>query len=149
MTKEEAFKLLSNVRVYVGTKSEEIQKKLFELGFSWCGEKIVQHLNEPFFYVNPNGNIQFGSLVITFNKSAYREMSVEEILSIKIDEKHTFKPFDKVLVRNASNDIWRCSLYSHTINNTRYPYACVSGNHPECIPFEGNEHLVGTCNYSC
>lgn len=27
MTKEEAFKLLSNVRVYVGTKSEEIQKK--------------------------------------------------------------------------------------------------------------------------
>lgn len=43
--------------------------------------------------------------MVTFNKSAYREMSVEEILSIKIDGKHTFKPFDKVLVRNAGNDI--------------------------------------------
>lgn len=35
MTQEEAIKFLSNTKVFVKDKSEEIQKKLFEIGFIW------------------------------------------------------------------------------------------------------------------
>lgn len=61
---------------------------------------------------------------------------------IKI-EKDNFKPFDKVLVRNVEHVEWRISLFSSYSNET-YRYKCINGNYKYCIPYEGNEHLVGT-----
>lgn len=62
-----------------------------------------------------------------------------------VKKKHQFKPFDKVLVRDDINEEWRVSFYSHETNDD-YPYATASGFYIYCIPFEGNEHLVGTTN---
>ena len=55
-----------------------------------------------------------------------------------------FKPFDKVLVRDSESDKWRCAFYSHFEPNGIYHHITVSGAYAMCIPFEGNEHLVGT-----
>ena len=55
-----------------------------------------------------------------------------------------FKPFDKVLVRNSESDEWRCTFYSHFNSKDIYHHNTVSGAYAMCIPFEGNEHLVGT-----
>ena len=55
-----------------------------------------------------------------------------------------FKPFDKVLVRDSESDKWRCAFYSHFEPNGIYHHNTVSGAYIMCIPFEGNEHLVGT-----
>ena len=35
MTRSEIHKKLNNTKVYLGKHSEEVQKKLFELGYSW------------------------------------------------------------------------------------------------------------------
>ena len=54
-----------------------------------------------------------------------------------------FQPFDRVLVRDNSNE-WHCTLYSHFDNNIG-EHLCIDGlYHDYCIPYEGNEHLVGT-----
>jgi len=53
-----------------------------------------------------------------------------------------FKPFDKVLVRNKSNETWHPSLYATTDGLLYYTIDCK--NWQQCIPYEGNEHLVGT-----
>ena len=59
--------------------------------------------------------------------------------------KTDFKPFDKVLVRDGENDIWTCALYSHYDEDADYQYQMINGvRFNQCIPFEGNEHLVGT-----
>lgn len=58
--------------------------------------------------------------------------------------KTELKPFDKVLVRDADNEEWKCNLFSH-IDEDVY-YMCVSAGWKQCIPFEGNEHLLGTTN---
>jgi hypothetical protein len=62
---------------------------------------------------------------------------------------HEFKPFDKVLVRDNEDDVeWMATLFSQldlgikhfpfvAINTERYQYQ-------QCIPYEGNEHLLGT-----
>ena len=55
-----------------------------------------------------------------------------------------FKPFEKVLVRDSESDKWRCAFYSHFEPNGIYHYGTIIGMYAMCIPFEGNEHLVGT-----
>lgn len=55
-----------------------------------------------------------------------------------------FKPFDKVLVRNYDNTVWFANYFSHYKDNNGYHYACIDDSYIFCIPYEGNEHLLGT-----
>ena len=58
-------------------------------------------------------------------------------------EKHQFKPFDKVLVRDTNLELWRINVYSH-LNDTNN-HVCISGIWNYCIPYnEQTAHLVGT-----
>ena len=61
-----------------------------------------------------------------------------------LKKKSQFKPFDKVLARDTESDKWRCTFYSHFDSKSRYPHNTTSGRYTMCIPFEGNEHLLGT-----
>ena len=61
-----------------------------------------------------------------------------------LKKKPQFKPFEKVLVRDSESAKWRCTFYSHFEPNGIYHHNTVSGAYVMCIPFEGNEHLVGT-----
>lgn len=60
------------------------------------------------------------------------------------ESKHQFKPFDKVLVRDLDTHEWVCNFFSH-IDEEGY-YVCVGSWWLQCIPYEGNEHLLGTTN---
>lgn len=64
--------------------------------------------------------------------------------TLKKKQKSQFKPFEKVLVRDSESDKWRCAFYSHFNSESRYPHSTTGGIYAMCIPFEGNEHLVGT-----
>ena len=60
-----------------------------------------------------------------------------------IKKEHQFKPFEKVLVRDSYDDVWRASFFSHIKENDgRYVTTCITWK--LCIPYEGNEHLLGT-----
>ena len=54
----------------------------------------------------------------------------------------TLKPFDKVLVRDG-NGLWRPGFFGADMI-TGYRYLTSDGYYKCCIPYEGNEHLVGT-----
>lgn len=60
----------------------------------------------------------------------------------KNKEQPAFKPFDKVLVRDSTSDKWRANLFGY-IGKDGY-YCCVYANWIYCIPYEGNEYLLGT-----
>ena len=54
------------------------------------------------------------------------------------------KPFDKVLVRNRDTNKWTISLFSHSNGLGIYKYSCINDSgYVLCIPYEGNEHLMG------
>ena len=60
-------------------------------------------------------------------------------------KEHQFKPFEKVLVRDSYYDMWRASFFSHIKEDDgRYVTTCFTWKF--CIPYEGNEHLLGTTN---
>lgn len=61
-----------------------------------------------------------------------------------IEPKCSFKPFDKVLVRYG-NGIWGATFFSRYDNKSAWAYIGVDCiNWEQCIPYEGNEHLLGT-----
>lgn len=53
----------------------------------------------------------------------------------------TLKPFDKVLMRSSNAREWVATFYSHYSNNKFYGCGMCCD---QCIPYEGNEHLLGT-----
>ena len=56
----------------------------------------------------------------------------------KFDE---LKPFDKVLVRDDKEDLWFANIFSY---RHRDMYYCLGECYRYCIPYEGNEKLLGT-----
>ena len=58
------------------------------------------------------------------------------------DLKPKVKPFDRVLVRDSKSDNWRANLFGY-IGKDGY-YHCVYANWAYCIPYIGNESLLGT-----
>ena len=58
----------------------------------------------------------------------------------------TFKPYDKVLVRDGNLGNWKNLFFSYIIEReTCYPYLCLNNQYKYCIPYnEDTKHLVGT-----
>lgn len=93
---------------------------------------IIQEINELGIYIKLVGyNIPITNCYVPYFVLEKVEKPV-----------HEFKPFDKVLVRDCSDEKWRCNIFSHIHASD---FLCVgSGCWNHCIPYEGNEHLVGT-----
>lgn len=56
---------------------------------------------------------------------------------------HTFKPFDRVLVRDRDKSIWDIDFFSYT-DEVDNGFMCIGSYWNQCIPYEGNESLLGT-----
>lgn len=69
-----------------------------------------------------------------------------QVESVKVVEpKCPFKPFDKVLVRDSEDSVWKAGYFSnYDEDDESLPYICVGSLYKLCIPYEGNEHLLGT-----
>ena len=56
----------------------------------------------------------------------------------------TLKPFDRVLVRNTTNNKWMCNIFSFIQPMTGY-FICILADWRCCIPYnDETKHLVGT-----
>lgn len=63
-------------------------------------------------------------------------------LGIEVKQEYEFKAFDKVLVRDY-DDVWFAGIFSHLRRDGGF--FCAGGSlWEQCIPYEGNEHLLGT-----
>ena len=57
----------------------------------------------------------------------------------------TLKPYDKVLVKDYSDDGWKVDFYSHKDTSMTYHYRCIGETYRCCIPYnDDTKHLVGT-----
>lgn len=103
-----------------------------------------------------------GGKVVRFDPSkmtysgVVRFASEDELTEDEQDEQPTekaifvpkaiFEPFDKVLVADRAGEHWQCNLFSNYIAGTEMQgkFRCLTNPWKLCIPFEGNENLVGT-----
>ena len=77
----------------------------------------------------------------------YKDLEQWELLPAKFDIS-TLKPFEsRVLIRDKDSQDWIGAFYSHYDVKDDYPYHCINfGRYKQCIPYEGNEHLLGKTN---
>lgn len=59
------------------------------------------------------------------------------------DNEPEFKPFDKVLVRDDDSGEWCIAFYAYRVR-TGFHRMVGGARWEQCIPYEGNEHLLGT-----
>jgi hypothetical protein len=69
---------------------------------------------------------------------------VEALEPDRKTKKQQFKPFDKVLVRDSDVGRWGIEFYQGYESFGCAPVWCLTGVWRYCIPYEGNEHLLGT-----
>ena len=82
---------------------------------------------------------------ILFPSKDQRDWSKFNIKKPKFDPK-TLKLFDKVLVKDITEDKWECNIFSHIYDDLSiYPYGCVKSGFKRFIPYnDDTKHLVGT-----
>ena len=139
-----------NIKVYVGGKGAELQKKLFELGCKWYdGTRHIQNTDFPFLYVNQEGMILEGHWMDVFVFDSNREENVDKVLAMlpvsEEDEACPFKAYDRVLGRDREDLEWNIDLFVRKAEEP-YKYRCFRHFYKYCIPYAGNEHLAGRIN---
>ena len=160
-----------SVRKEIRFATKEEKEKLFKAikdnGYKWNAEtKTLEELVEPKF--------KAGSVII--RKKGVRERI--HILNVDLEEQGyltsikgriirfedqdnyelvpnkfditTLKPFDKVLARDEPEDKWKPSFWGFYDRSVKsYPYVAAGSIFAQCIPYRGNEYLLGTtddCN---
>lgn len=61
---------------------------------------------------------------------------------------HKFGPFEKVLVRDTDKCKWKIDIFEREdlTGDDEFKYVCLVSSWKNCIPYKGNEHLLGTTN---
>lgn len=71
------------------------------------------------------------------------EVEKKKIIALK--KKWTPKPFDRVITRNADDDIWTANIFSHMDSHGEYVTIGCVGGYTYCIPYnEVTAKLIGT-----
>lgn len=157
---------------YLGTKNkwyfdrlatEEEKERLFKAikanGYCWNAEtKTLETLIETKFKIGDkvrcknNHNVVF--TITSIRKDTYvcdsaiafwfMDQDKFELVPNKFNLS-TLKPFDsRVLVRDYDSEPWKVSFWGCLVDNVRgYKYDTARGPYKQCIPYEGNEHLLG------
>ena len=71
----------------------------------------------------------------------------EKKMIVDLKPKVELKPFDRVLCRDDIGKEWHIDLFESVLtDNSEYNYKCMVNVWKICIPYEGNEYLLGTTN---
>lgn len=119
---------------------------------------VRKNSHYPIVCVTAKGNIEFFTShgrfsldypdeeCVLFPSKDQRDWSKFIVPDTEPAPKHQFKPFDKVLVRDLDSERWRCDFFEKQEENEGFNVRCFRGVWYQCIPYEGNEHLLGTTN---
>lgn len=144
--------------------TEEEKQKLLQAikanGYKWNSEtKTLEKLVTPKFKVGNkvrnknNHNVVFtisgieDDSYICGSKAAFwfDDQDNYELVPDKFDISKLIPFESRVLVRDYNCDIWKVSFWGTVVDiYGDYKYDTVRGQYKQCIPYEGNEHLLGT-----
>lgn len=74
-------------------------------------------------------------------KKEGKAWDIEKKMLVDLKPKVELKPFDKVLVRDFGSQAWQVSLFSYKDSDSYY--CCNGCGWNQCIPYNGNESLLG------
>ena len=159
-----------NGNVHPATKEQcnLLFQKIKEAGYEWNAEtRTLERLIKPEFKVGDviqdidSYKVKITEVNIEDECYGYESVISKGIGGIGFNEQdnwklvpnkfdiNTLKPLQPVLVRNTNGQAWTVDLFSHKIDTNKrlqISFVCVGHCPNQCIPYEGNEHLLGTTN---
>ena len=73
--------------------------------------------------------------------------NADKKMIIDLKPKWTPKPFDRVITRNAADDVWTANIFSHIDSHGEYVTIACVGGYTYCLPYnEETAKLIGTKN---
>mgnify|MGYP004460166727 CR=1 FL=1 len=73
--------------------------------------------------------------------------NADKKMIIDLKPKWTPKPFDRVITRNAADDVWTANIFSHIDSHGEYVTIACVGGYTYCLPYnEETAKLIGTTN---
>jgi len=137
-----------DLSMYEGKVREVVYKECYKhgesLGYTKNNPDLDFSREAEAITFEASGEIKHHSDIASYPSDGNTAITAADFLALTTaKDEQTFKPFDKVLVRDGRGETWRAELFSHTIEND-YSFVCTSGKWMHCIPYEGNEHLLGT-----
>lgn len=136
--------------------SEAVQRHAFELGYEWYGYGKKESLtNRPYLFFKKDRYITYlvAEDVRYFEDHRNTEITAADFLALAPEDvqdapkEPEFKPFDRVLVSDDDDDDeWHIDFFEgmNKDNSAPFWYRCLNNSWEHCIPYEGNEHLLGT-----
>lgn len=149
---------VSEIRLATDKEKEKLFKAIKDGGYKWNKEtKTLKKLVEPKFKVGDNIRIKGSSAIYVVTEIRedcymlddkdisllFKTQDQWELVPNKFDI-NTLRPFEsRVLVRAVDNQFWRPAIWG--VKHCGWDYYCVLGGDmwEQCIPYEGNEHLLG------
>lgn len=151
-TEEEKQKLFDAIKDngYKWNDKTKTLEKLVKLKFK-IGDKIkskvdhvvytIKDIKENIYIIEELKNKFSCDMPFSEEKNCELVFNKFDIASLKAFE-------SRVLVRDKNTDEWRGQFFSHYYNCFNRPYICIGveglSEYNQCIPYEGNEHLLGT-----
>lgn len=161
---------ITEQRLATEEEKERLFKAIKDNGYKWNEEtKTLEKLIEPRFKVGDRvksktsqyeytiAEIRKDDYIMHYATSKYGypvpfyDEDKFELIPNKFDI-NTLQPFDRVLVRLTNNCVWMPKFFLHYDvgpNVKYYPFVTIDNiGYPQCIPYEGNEHLCRK-TYDC
>ena len=80
-------------------------------------------------------------------KKKNKDWDAEKKMIVDLKSLWTPKPFDRVITRNASDDVWTANIFSHIDSHGEYVTIACVGGYTQCLPYnEETAKLIGTTN---
>lgn len=116
---------------------------LIKKGDFWGEEEVCP--TECFAKVTDEERAEFIAAAEKYYGGKYNPETLQ-VEPIKVAEsKCQFEPFQKVLVRDSDDDVWKADYFSNYDESDKLnPYICVGGFYRQCVAYEGSEHLLDT-----
>lgn len=159
---------LCNIKdiIEISIATEEEKQKLFDIikanGYRWNSEiKTLEKLVEPKFKVGNRIKSKEPKPIINIITQVYEnyyELDDGGVLPLNYQDNWelvpnkfditTLKAFEsRVLVRDYINQVWIPTFWGKRLeDDSNCCYLTTNGCYKYCIPYEGNQHLLGTTN---
>lgn len=140
-------KILKDLTEQFNTKNDNteetktLEKLVIKPKFK-VGDKIRHKINNDIYEISAVYDGFYGLVDYAFMLNM-KYQDDYELVQNKFDVT-TLKPFDKVLVRDDNTQRWTADLFSFYDGSIVNPYSCIGHYTNQCIPYECNEHLLGT-----
>ena len=158
--KDNHFGNVNGLRLASEIEKQHFFQILLDNGYKWNPEtKTLEKFIKPKFKVGDkvryknNHNVVFTITSIDIEEDSYGcgiakafwfdNQDDYELVPDKFDIT-TLKPFEsRVLVRDDGYSLWQPSVWGLYDKGDRFPYITIGCRYRQCIPYEGNEHLLG------